>query len=86
MKRRLIATILTMGMMTTALVGCGGKTQQSQNSSETGKDPVQNLIENTKGTVELTLWCSETKEYQGAMKEIVDKNNANANCTRIINI
>lgn len=76
MKRRVIATILTMGMMVTMLTACGGATQEGQKGQEAGKNPakspVQTLIENTKDTVKLTLWCSETTEYQGAMKEIVE--------------
>lgn len=76
MKRRVIATILTMGMMVTMLAACGSATQEGQKDPEAGKNPakspVQTLIENTKDTVKLTLWCSETTEYQGAMKEIVE--------------
>lgn len=34
---------------------------------------IDNLIAATQGTVELTLWCEETPEYQGVMKEIVDR-------------
>lgn len=34
---------------------------------------IDNLIASTDGTVELTLWCSETKEYQGVMAELVEE-------------
>lgn len=34
---------------------------------------VANLIAATEGTVDLTLWCSETDAYQNVMKELVDE-------------
>lgn len=37
------------------------------------QEAIQGLIDATDGTVELTLWCSETEAYQTAMKEIVDE-------------
>jgi arabinogalactan oligomer/maltooligosaccharide transport system substrate-binding protein len=54
---------------------------QSQSASESTSgleqtevetDAVSNLIAATDGTVELTLWCSETTEYQTVMNEIVE--------------
>lgn len=41
-------------------------------ATEEAKSPVDNLIAATEGTVDLTLWCAETTEYQTVMKELVD--------------
>lgn len=37
------------------------------------QDAISGLIAATEGTVDLTLWCSETPQYQKVMKEIVDE-------------
>lgn len=42
-------------------------------SKEASGDAISNLIAATEGTVDLTLWCAETTEYQTVMKEIVDE-------------
>lgn len=54
-------------------------TQNTENSGqdeETGtptESAIDNLIASTQGTVELTLWCDETTEYQTVMREIIDR-------------
>lgn len=45
----------------------------STNEVEQVSSPIDNLIAATEGTVELTLWCAETTEYQTVMKELVDE-------------
>jgi len=40
--------------------------------STANADAVQNLIDATEGTVDLTLWCSETESYQTVMKQLVE--------------
>lgn len=51
------------------------KTEATKTESNQGEavDPIANLIAATEGTVELTLWCAETTEYQTVMKELVDE-------------
>lgn len=51
------------------------KTEATKTGSNQGEavDPIANLIAATEGTVELTLWCAETTEYQTVMKELVDE-------------
>lgn len=40
--------------------------------ASTYPEAVQNLISATSGTVDLTLWCSETEAYQTVMAKLVD--------------
>lgn len=40
--------------------------------TEAAADPISNLIAATEGTVDITLWCDETNEYQATMKQIVE--------------
>ena len=37
------------------------------------EDAIANLIAATEGTVDLTLWCSETEAYQNVMAQLVDE-------------
>ena len=79
MKKRILSLMLA-GAMVFGLAACGGKTNE-----ETGDDKqetsdataegsaIENLIAATDGPVDLTLWCSETTEYQEVMKELVDE-------------
>lgn len=53
-------------------------TEAAQESTDTASDadaadPVANLIAATEGTVDLTLWCSETEAYQKVMAQLVDE-------------
>lgn len=41
------------------------------NTVTAGNSAIDNLIAATEGTVELTLWCSETEAYQTVMKKLV---------------
>ena len=82
MKKKLLCLFLA-GAMTASLVACGAKpaaeegagkeTDAVSETAATEDDPVQNLIKNTTGPVDLTLWCSETEAYQTVMKELVDE-------------
>ena len=40
--------------------------------ASTYPEAIQNLISATSGTVDLTLWCSETEAYQTVMAKLVD--------------
>ena len=81
MKKRLVSLLLAASMVA-SLAACGSTASKSSSSksssssasksSSSAEDPVQTLIKNTKGTVDLTLWVSETDAYQKVMKEIVD--------------
>ncbi len=80
MKKKIVSLLLAASMVAT-LGACGSSSSSKDSSSSSAAssdstakadDPVQTLIKNTTGTVDLTLWCSETKEYQTVMKEIVD--------------
>ena len=82
MKKKLIVSLLLTSMVVTMAAGCGKQKEASvgeQNangtegtSGENSDDAIANLIAATDGTVELTLWCSETTAYQTVMKEIVE--------------
>lgn len=83
MKKKLVASLLLTSMVVGMLAGCGDKKEElngtepeskgTEKTEEVNKDDaVANLIASTDGTVELTLWCSETTAYQKVMKEIVD--------------
>ena len=82
MKKKLLSLFLA-GAMTASLVACGAKPAAEEGAGKeadavsktaaTEDDPVQNLIKNTTGPVDLTLWCSETEAYQTVMKELVDE-------------
>ena len=77
MKKKILSMLLAASMVAT-LGACGSntdntsKTEKASSAEKKADDPVQALIKNTKGTVDLTVWCSETEQYQNAMKEIVD--------------
>ncbi|MQN00918.1 MAG: extracellular solute-binding protein [Lachnospiraceae bacterium] len=80
MKKRIVSLLLAASMVAT-LGACGNSSNASKSSSSSSAkassnaskaDPVQNLIKNTKGSVDLTLWVSETSQYQKVMKEIVN--------------
>ena len=81
MKKKLVSLLLAASMVA-SLAACGSTASKSSSSksssssasksSSSAEDPVQTLIKNTKGTVDLTLWVSETDAYQKVMKEIVD--------------
>ena len=78
MKKKIVSLLLAASMVAT-LGACGSsksndsaKTETKASSDAAAEDPVQTLIKNTKGTVKLTLWVSETDAYQKVMKEIVD--------------
>ena len=77
MKKKILSMLLAASMVAT-LGACGSntdntsKTDKASSAEKKADDPVQTLIKNTKGTVDLTVWCSETEQYQNAMKEIVD--------------
>ncbi len=83
MKKKIVASLLVTSMAVSIFAGCGAKSEQNsgdasvkketQKADETNKeDAVANLIASTDGPVKMTLWCSETTEYQKVMKEIVD--------------
>ena len=74
MRKRLLSLLLVGAMSVTMLAGCGGNSNTSgkKTKKQTGDDAVATLIKNTKGPVDLTLWCSETEAYQKVMKERVD--------------
>ena len=83
MKKKTLSMLLVTAMATSMLIGCGGTDEEQNNALNTQKtdgsevvtsdDVIANLIAATDGTVELTLWCAETEEYQTVMKEIVDE-------------
>ena len=91
MKKKILASILSAGMLVSLMAGCGSNAAETGNEAQSGgtekssdskkqstkvdnaDDAIQGLIDSTDGTVELTLWCSETETYQTTMKEIVDE-------------
>ena len=91
MKKKILASILSAGMLVSLMAGCGSNAAETDNEVQSGgtekssdsekqstkvdnaDDAIQGLIDSTDGTVELTLWCSETEAYQTTMKEIVDE-------------
>ncbi|MCF0131405.1 MAG: extracellular solute-binding protein [Pseudobutyrivibrio sp.] len=86
MKKKLVVSLLSISMVASLLVGCGASEQASTETTAAAEskpeeateatvenDPVANLIAATEGTVELTLWCDETPEYQAVMAENVEK-------------
>lgn len=88
MKQKLLSTILSLTMVTGLMAGCGAsepsdsqatgvktdntQTDDFQLDKESSENAVANLIAATEGTVDLTLWCDETTEYQESMKKIVE--------------
>ena len=82
MKKKVLGMLLAGAMAVVSLAGCGNsaeKTEKTETKEETAsdetkseQDPVQTLIANTKGPVDLTVWCSETEEYQTVMKKLCD--------------
>lgn len=88
MKKKVLASLLVSAMAMSMLAGCGSTDNNSQasqkpaesqgtnndaNNDDAGKeDAIQNLIAATSGTVELSLWCSETEAYQTVMAELVN--------------
>lgn len=47
--------------------------EESSDTASTGNETIDTLIAGTDGTVELTLWCSETDAYQTVMQELVQE-------------
>lgn len=81
MKKKVLGMLLAGALAVTSLAGCGNtaeKTDSADKQTDTAsdssseKDPVQTLIDNTSGPVNLTLWCSETEEYQTVMRKLCD--------------
>lgn len=84
MRKRFLSLVVAAGMIMSTLTACGsgdkkstgdanknnGETQEL--SDEEKQAAIDNLIANTEGTVDLTLWCSETQEYQDVMSELVE--------------
>lgn len=84
MKKKLVSMVLVGCLTAATFAGCGSSSSDSSStdaasseeaSSEEASagDPVQTLINNTDGTVKLTLWASETDPYQKVMKKLVKK-------------
>lgn len=88
MRKRILAAILAATMAASLFTGCGAEnetggtsakveesnTKEADKSENTEKEnPISNLIASTEGTIELTLWCAETEEYQKVMAELVDQ-------------
>lgn len=79
MKKKIISVLMATAMVAGVLAGCAKApaTVDSQlpqvgtDDQTPSNDPISNLIAATDGTVELTLWCDETPEYQATMAEIV---------------
>ena len=84
MKKKLVSMLLVAGMVISMLAGCGGNAADVEQTGDvagevaggatetvTSDDAIANLIAATEGTVELTLWCSETEAYQTVMKKLV---------------
>lgn len=86
MKKRILSTMLAMAMVVSMVAGCGGSDDAASNNTEASTQaqtteaqtteapasPVDTLVANTTGTVELQLWCSELPAYQTVMAEIVE--------------
>ena len=86
MKKRILSTMLAMAMVVSMVAGCGGSNDAASNNTEAQANteaavsteaaapasPVDTLVANTTGTVELDLWCSELPAYQTVMAEIVE--------------
>jgi arabinogalactan oligomer/maltooligosaccharide transport system substrate-binding protein len=85
MKKKILSVFLAAGLMVTSLAACGGSDQaantgdagnaveeEAVDSAEGTQDPVATLIANTEGTVDITLWCSETEQYQTVMQKLAD--------------
>lgn len=71
MKKKIFVSLLSLTMVASLFAGCGAKDDKKETTAKYN-DAVANLIASTDGTVELTLWCSETENYQNVMKELVD--------------
>lgn len=79
MKKKMVSVLLVSAMAMSMIAGCGSENDDTTAPNANGDvsddpsdDPIANLIAATDGTVELTLWCAETDEYQTVMKELVD--------------
>ncbi|MDC7301780.1 extracellular solute-binding protein [Agathobacter ruminis] len=78
MKKKLVSLLLCSALVATTFAGCGksdkNDTQGATDTKDTAKtdDAIANLIASTDKPVDLTLWCSETKEYQTVMAELVE--------------
>ena len=77
MRKKLLALVLCSTMAMSLLGGCGSDKKDTSSSGEassqaTEEDALANLVKATEGTVNLTLWCSETDAYQNVMKTIID--------------
>ncbi len=87
MKRKVVSVLLCASMVGAMMAGCGSTTEDTTSdatttdvaaeadteaASDASADAIANLIAATDGTVELTLWCSETTEYQTVMAELVE--------------
>ena len=85
MKKKILSVFLAAGLMVTSLAACGGSDQAAKtgdagnageeeavDSADGTQDPVATLIANTEGTVDITLWCSETEQYQTVMQKLAD--------------
>lgn len=82
MKKKLVSIIVCAAISVVSLAGCGsaasaanekGNSSENTGTETKAEDAVSNLIAATKTPVELTLWCSETQEYQSVMAELVDE-------------
>lgn len=84
MKKKIISAFLVSTLAVSMFAGCGsGNAETTETGVKTdaekeqdaaaGDDAIENLIAATDGTVELTLWCAETDEYQTVMKQLVDE-------------
>jgi arabinogalactan oligomer/maltooligosaccharide transport system substrate-binding protein len=81
MKKKVLATMLTMAIAAGSLTGCGDKvaTTEAENpeagtsvgTEEAGANPVDNLIAATDGTVSLRVWASE--EDQDFTQGLIDE-------------
>ena len=79
MKKKMVSLLMTATLATAMLAGCGSKeaavtsTEENTAGEVSSDDAIAALIANTEGTVELTVWCDESEEYQNVMAEIVDE-------------
>ena len=82
MKKKLVSMFLVTAMVVSTLAACGSGNGESSGESQVSESEVvntgnesaiDNLIAATDGTVELTLWCAETAEYQTVMKKLVEE-------------
>ena len=67
MKKKIVATLLSMAMVVGLLVGCGGTAGDSSQSKGSSK--------NANGTVELDFWFSGGKTAVNVLQDTVDEFN-----------